>query len=121
MVARRSRRMLSYFRQTFCHWARSGTRPGAQAPPVRRLECEAVEHRALLSLSGSEFLVNASKLHPQNQAAVASSALGRSVVVWTDNKASKDSDIKAQLFDAAGRKIGKELTITGTRNNEYNP
>lgn len=113
--------MFSFFRQTFCQWARSGTRTGAQAPPVRRLECEALEDRTLLSLSGTELLVNSTTLHPQNQPAVATSPIGRSVVVWTENKTSTDRDIKAQLYDFAGHKVGKELTITGTRNNEYNP
>jgi hypothetical protein len=88
---------------------------------VRRLECEALEDRTLLSLSGTDFLVNSTRLHPQNQPAVASSPSGHSVVVWTDNKTSIDRDIKAQLYDSTGHKIGKELTITATRNNEYNP
>ena len=60
--------MFSFFRQTFCQWARSGTRTGAQAPPVRRPECEALEDRTLLSLSGTQALVNTTKPHPQNQA-----------------------------------------------------
>jgi hypothetical protein len=113
--------MFSFIRQTFRHWARSGPRTGAQKGPVRCLECEALEDRTLLSLSSTEILVNTTKLHVQNQPAVASSSTGRSIVVWTDNKASKDSDIKAQLFDSTGHKVGKEITITGTRNNEYNP
>src|SRR4051794_10506572 len=113
--------MFSFFRQTFCQWARSGTRAGAQAPPVRRLECEALEARNLLSLSSTQLLVNTTKLHPQNQPAVASSSIGRSVVVWTDNKSSIDKDIKAQVYDSTGHKVGREITITGTRNNEYNP
>src|SRR5437868_15138134 len=100
MVARRTRPMFSFIRQSFCQWARSGTRAGAQAPPVRRLECEALEARNLLSLSSTQFLVNTTKLHPQNQAAVASSPIGRSVVVWTDNKSSIDKDIKAQVYDS---------------------
>ena len=69
--------MFSFFRQTFCQRARSGTRTGAQAPAVRRLECETLEDRTLLSLSGTQLLVNTTKLHPQNQPAVASSPLGR--------------------------------------------
>ncbi len=114
--------MFSFIRQILRLWARSGTRTGAQAPAVRRLECEALEDRTLLSLSGTEFLVNTTKLHPENQPAVASSpTVGRSVAVWTYNKAYKDSDIKAQLFDSTGHKVGKEITIAGTRNNEYNP
>jgi len=113
--------MFSFLGQTFGLWARSGTRTGAQTPPVRRLECEALEDRTLLSLSGTEVLVNTTRLHVQNQPAVASSPNGRSVVVWTDHKAPNDSDVKAQLFDSTGHKIGKEITITGTRNNEYNP
>jgi len=113
--------MFSFIRQTFCQWARSGTRAGAQAPPVRRLECEALEARNLLSLSSTQLLVNTTKLHPQNQPAVASSSIGRSVVVWTDNKSSIDKDIKAQVYDSTGHKVGREITITGTRNNEYNP
>src|SRR5438309_414713 len=106
--------MFSFIRQTFRQLARSGTRAGAQRPSVRRLECEVLEDRTLLSLSGTEFLVNTTTLYRQDQPVVASSPIGRSVVVWTDHKATNDSDIKGQLFDSAGHKIGKELTITAT-------
>src|SRR5262245_9609926 len=113
--------MFSFFRRTFRQLARSGTRTGAHRPSVRRLECEALEDRTLPSLSGTEILVNTTTLHRQDQPAVASSSSGRSVVVWTDHKTSNDGNIKAQGCDSARRQIGKEITITGTRNNEYNP
>ncbi len=58
----------------------------------------------------------------QNQASVASSpTAGRYVVAWTDHKAYKDSDIKAQRYDAAGHKIGKEITVDGSREIDHDP
>ncbi len=113
--------MFSFFRQTFRQWARSGTRLGAQRGPVRQLRCEALEDRTLLSLTGTEFLVNTSRLKPQNQPAVASSSIGRSVVVWTEAKASRDYDIKAQRYDSSGRKVGREIVITNSREHEHSP
>jgi hypothetical protein len=111
--------MFSLIRKTFQQWARSGTRAGAQREPVRHLQVESLEDRNLLSLTGSEFLVNSTLSKPQYEAAVASSPIGRSIVVWTNPKAPKDYDIKGQIFDSSGHKIGKEITIAGSREHEH--
>jgi hypothetical protein len=47
--------------------------------------------------------------------------VGRSVVVWTDTRSSLDSDIKAQLFDSLGRKVGAEITIATGREKQHSP
>src|SRR5262245_22282208 len=114
--------MFSFLRQTFGKWARSGTRAGAQRAPVRRLECETLEDRMLPSLTGAEFLINKTTPKPQSQAATASSSTaGRSIVVWTETKSSLDSDIKGQIFDSLGRKVGGELLIATGREKQYTP
>jgi len=114
--------MLSFFRQSFRQWARSGTRTGARPQPVRRLECEPLEDRLLPSLTGANFLVNTTKTRLQNQPSVASSlTTGCYVVVWTDHKATNDPNIKAQRYDAGGHKIGKEITVEGSRQIDHDP
>ncbi len=113
--------MFSFFRQSFRQWARSGTRTaGAPKTPARRLHCETLEDRIMPSLPGSEVLVNTIRLHPDQQAAAASSTNGLSVVVWTDVKPGYDRDIKAQRFDAYGHKVGGEILIAGGRAPQHN-
>jgi hypothetical protein len=123
--------MFSYFRQGFRQWARSGTSSGAQKAPVRRLQCEALEDRILPSVTGTEILVNTSKVGLQSQAVTATSSNGMSVVVWTDfNKThygiptrllGDDGNIKAQLFNAAGQKVGGEILVAGGRSPHHHP
>ena len=50
--------MFSFFRQSFRQWARGTKAAAPKAAPARRLNCEALEDRMLLSLSGSEMIVN---------------------------------------------------------------
>jgi hypothetical protein len=114
--------MFSFFRQTFRHWARSGTRTGAPKTPVR-LQCEVLEDRVLPSVSGSEILVNTQKVGVQSQAVSATSSNGMSVVVWTDfNKSHAgvpanipDGNIDAQIYNAAGQKVGGVIQVASGR------
>ncbi len=65
--------------------------------------------------TGGEFLVNTRTAFAQNGPAVASLPSGEFVIVWNDNdlrSGSIISDIKAQRFDAFGRKLGGELAVT---------
>ncbi len=73
---------------------------------------ETLEGRQLMSLGG-EFTVNTSIPSAQFDAANASSANGSSVVVWT-NTLVKGHDIRAQLFNAAGNKVGSEIFVSGS-------
>lgn len=68
---------------------------------------------------GPEFHINTTNFLDQHQVAVASQAAvnGRSVAVWTsvDEIGSNGQNIKAQLFDGAGNRIGGEINVAGTR------
>jgi hypothetical protein len=107
--------MFSFFRQ----WARNGTRKGAQAPAVRRLECESLEDRTLPSLTGAQLFARSLPL--ADHAVVASVPGGRSVVAWEVAVSSRDHDIKAQVFDSTGHKIGGVITVASGRVNQYTP
>ena len=112
--------MFSYFRQTFCQWARTGTRPGAQPRAVRRLECEALEDRTLLSLTGAQLFANS--LPAADHAATASASDGRSVAVWQQPSGHDGfTDIHAQLFNAAGQKVGGNILVAGDVQNQFDP
>ena len=51
----------------------------------------------------------------------ASSANGSSVVVWTDTFSDTDHDIRAQLFNAAGAKVGPEIAVSLSTLDENSP
>jgi hypothetical protein len=113
--------MLSFFRQSFRMWARSTEKAGETKQPAGRLQCEALEDRVVPSLVSSTLLVNATKAGVQSQAATATSGNGASVVVWTQAKAGIDRDIRAQRFDAAGKKVGSEMLIAGGMTPQHSP
>jgi hypothetical protein len=111
--------MFSFIRQTFCQWARTGTRRSAQPPAVRQPQFEALEDRILLSLTGAQLFANS--LPSSAQAVLASAPDGRAVVAWTVENTPIDHDIHAQLFDAAGHKTGSETVVAGGREDQYHP
>src|SRR5215469_12549371 len=112
--------MFSFIRQTLCQWARTGTREGAQPRAVRPLECEALEDRMLLSQTGAQLFANA--LGGEAHAATASAPDGRSVAVWQEPAGRFGfTDIHAQLFDAAGHKVGGNILVAGNLENQYDP
>src|SRR5262249_28731446 len=111
--------MFSILRQTVQKWARSGTRAGARPSPVRRLECESLEERTVLSLSPAQLF--AKSLPLADQAVVASVPGGRSVVAWQVANSSIDRDIRAQIFSATGQKLGGVITVASGRTNQYSP
>jgi len=114
--------MFSRFRRSFRQWARSGTRPAAAPRAARRsLQCEALEDRILLSLSGTEALVNTTKTAVQSDATSSTSNNGSSVVVWSEVKSSLDRDVKAQRFDASGKKVGGEIVVASGRTPQHDP
>src|SRR5690242_5967695 len=112
--------MFSYIRQTFCQWARTGTRVGAQPRAVRRLECEALEDRMLLSATGAQLF--AANLPAADHAVTASTPDGRSVAVWQQPTGSNGfTDLHAQLFSATGQKVGGDILVAGNLENQYDP
>jgi len=113
--------MFSFFRHTFRQWVRSGTRTAPARPPARRLQCEALEDRVLLSINTSEALVNTTRTGADIQPATATAANGSSVVVWSVVKSSTDRDVMAQRYDAYGRKVGGEIAVATGRNPQHNP
>lgn len=74
---------------------------------------------------GDEFLVNAKTVHDQSEASVAALDNGGFVVTWEDYASfsrPSDPDIKAQVFNAAGEKVGGEFLVnTATANSQYYP
>jgi hypothetical protein len=111
--------MFTYLRRLF----QANTRP----TPTRRQRflpsLEDLERRELMSVSPVEFQVNTKAIYRQFESVNASAPNGRSVVVWTDeyNSSGTDTDIKAQLFDAAGHKLGGEITVASTWRAEHQP
>ncbi|MFO0950519.1 MAG: hypothetical protein U0835_05080 [Isosphaeraceae bacterium] len=83
-----------------------------QTRNVRRaLGFEGLERREVPALIGGEVPVNVKVLNDQFDAAAASSASGRSVVVWTDVKYSGDTDIRARLYDPNGVPTGGDVIV----------
>jgi hypothetical protein len=84
----------------------------------QRLGVESLEGRQLLSLLPGESVVNggSGSFRQQFESANASTADGRSVVVWTEtfndtNPSKIDHDIFAQLYDAGGNKVGGQISV----------
>jgi hypothetical protein len=117
--------MFSFFRQTFHQRARTGTRLSAQPRAVRHLECETLEDRMLLSLTGAQLFAHS--LPAADRAAMASAPDGRSVAVWQEPTSlfvapvGQFHDIHAQLFDAVGHKVGGDILVAGDTENQYDP
>lgn len=83
---------------------------------------ETLEGRQMMSL-GAEFVgpVNTTTRHDQFDSANASSSNGSSVVVWTDTFSAADHDIRAQRYSAAGEKVGPEILVAGSSNDDQTP
>jgi hypothetical protein len=98
-------------------------RPAQRQPrrPSVRLECEGLEDRLCPSPIGSTFLVNTKTALHQYESANASSANGRNVVVWTDQSYQGNTDIKAQVYDASGQKVGGEIAVAVSPRKEDQP
>jgi Ca2+-binding RTX toxin-like protein len=64
---------------------------------------------------GFEFLINTATANTQNQPAITSLASGGFLVSWSDDSGqggdASNSGIKAQIFDAAGAKVGSEILV----------
>lgn len=96
-------------------------RQGSRRPARARLCCESLETRAVPAVLG-EFMVNAEADLNQNDPASATSADGsRSVVVWTHQYSVNDLDIRAQIYDGSGDKVGGEIWVAYTGYNESAP
>jgi hypothetical protein len=69
---------------------------------------------------GSEFLVNTQTIGSQTAPAVSALPTGGFVVGWTDGSAvgqdTSGSGVKAQIFDAAGGKVGSEFLVNTATN-----
>lgn len=64
--------------------------------------------------SGAELLVNTVTSGNQNTPTITSLANGGFVVAWTNQTASSGGDIKAQVYDATGAKVGSEFLANST-------
>ena len=75
---------------------------------------------------GSEFLINSATANAQKTSAVAGLASGGFVVTWADSSLqggdASVSSVKAQVYDAAGNRVGGEQLVNGfTQNGQDTP
>jgi Ca2+-binding RTX toxin-like protein len=72
---------------------------------------------------GAEFTVNSATAGIQTDADVAALPNGGFVVTWTTDDAAPgtNADIKAQLFDVSGNKVGGEIIVAANAGNEIQP
>jgi hypothetical protein len=71
---------------------------------------------------GTEFLMNTIVSDTQNFPAIATLANGGFVATWRDESGAVDDEVRAQVFDAAGNKLGLEILVnTTTMANQYEP
>jgi hypothetical protein len=88
---------------------RSGTLGDASPPSVKAQVFDATGAKV-----GTEFLVNTQTESDQNGQSVTALSNGGFVVTWHDRSTLSDasgSSIKAQVFDAAGGKVGTEFLV----------
>jgi len=76
--------------------------------------------------SGAEFLVNSTTVNAQFESAITALADGRFVVAWTDvsqtGADTSSSAVRAQVFEADGRRSGAEFLVNGTTlNDQFQP
>jgi hypothetical protein len=109
--------MLSLIRRFF---TRSN---GSQRYPFhhRRPALEVLEDRVALSPVHGEFHINTRTAGVQAASATASSANNRSIVVWDDALPNGNIDIRAQIYGANGRRIGKEFVVDHSAKSEFSP
>lgn len=62
---------------------------------------------------GGEFLINSVTANNQNTPAITGLPNGGFVVAWT-NQGSSAADVKAQVYDASGTKVGSEFLVNAT-------
>ncbi len=74
---------------------------------------------------GNEFLVNTTTAGQQFHAPITGLSSGGFVVTWTDGSGvggdTSELSIKAQLFDAAGAKVGSEFLVNTVTEGSQNP
>lgn len=88
---------------------------------TRQLRLEPLQKRELFAVLGGESLVNSTTALDQSDAATAAAPDGRSVVVWTHQYSSSDTDIYAQRFDRSGNKVGGEIRVASSTRRENQP
>jgi len=88
---------------------------------TRQLRLEPLQKRELFAVLAGESLVNSTTALDQSDAATAAAPDGRSVVVWTHQYSSSDTDIYAQRFDRSGNKVGGEIRVATSSRRESQP
>ena len=64
--------------------------------------------------TGSEFLINTVTSGNQNTPTITALANGGFVVAWTNQTASSGADVKAQVYDSTGTKVGGEFLVNSS-------
>lgn len=102
-------------------WQSSNSSGGDTSPSVIRARIIAADGSRL----GSELQINSTTAYEQMEPSVTALANGRFVVVWTDNSRAYDvayvgADVRAQVFEADGSALGREMLIGKTTLGEQN-
>lgn len=65
----------------------------------------------LLGLEGGEFVANATTAGDQRTPSVTKLASGGFVIVWTDASDPAGAEVKGQIYNAAGARVGGEFLV----------
>jgi hypothetical protein len=82
---------------------------------------DALEDRQLMSIATSPFEINTKTAGYQLDDDNATSADGNTVVVWDDQSSAGDFDVHAQRYNSFGGKLGPEIVVANTSNDETQP
>jgi hypothetical protein len=97
---------------------RSTERNRKPSPRRFRPAVEGLEERALMSLTGAEFLVNTDLPGLQAGSVNATAGNGNSVVVWDHQTTPGNFDLRARIYGPTGAPLTGQLSLASTANNE---
>lgn len=80
-----------------------------------------IQGSTVTQIAQPEIHVNSRTVNNQVESASASTTTGRSVVVWTDQPSPSASDIRAQVYDAQHKKLGREIVVASGSALQHQP
>src|SRR5262249_27230835 len=70
-----------------------------------------IQGSTVTQIAQPDIHINTRTVNNQVESATAGTTSGQSVVVWTDEPSPSDSDVRAQVYDAQHRKVGREIVV----------